>query len=518
MTLTHTPHTQVEHSEPPAAKFTQRERRGVFLGLKWPQLLTVIIVVTIGLLAVIFGGGQVAAWIAPMGLIIIAIAVWRHHGEPVLTLLAQSVRYLARSMRGQTKFRRNVWWRITTTPLPTGDPPKMIPVPQVFKHETLPGGLGDITYVSIPARAGGFIYNARAALASVTIQVRSTAWMLRDEGKKEGTYYGFASWISSLETMKGLTEATLRVRVDRAATTELADYAAAREAVRETPISEQLEHEYAELIRAEASRSMEFTNYITLTFDTGTLNADIKDSGGGLAGLGAVLGDRVQTLAISLMGMDVRMVSWLNGPDLDAMTQTALDPVTAATRRERWGRTEAEHQSRPALMAGEEALNNVRLGDSVHQTLWVNDWPRTVVKTGFLERLFYAGESTRVLCIQLRPVPTHKALNELASAQQDMQTAENIRLRWGGRTSVQHRKETEDLNRREEELADGYTDERFRAFLTISAATQADLRRDRSALEQAAVSCGLRVAVMQAQQWPALVTTALPIPTMHKTK
>src|SRR5690625_1526204 len=224
MTLTDTPDTDLEPASQPAAKFTQRERRGVFLGLKWPQLITMMVVVAIVLLALIFGGGLVAAFSASFGLIVLAVALWRHHGEPVITLLAQSARYLARSVRGQTKFRRNVWWRITTTPLPHGNPPEQIPVPQVFKHETLPGGLGDIAYIEIPPRAGGFIYNARAGLASLTIQVRSSAWMLRDEGKKEGTYYGFASWISSLETMKGLTEAALRVRVDRAATTELADY------------------------------------------------------------------------------------------------------------------------------------------------------------------------------------------------------------------------------------------------------------------------------------------------------
>ncbi|MGC0252150.1 SCO6880 family protein [Pseudactinotalea sp. Z1748] len=518
MTLTQAPDTEAETTGQPSVRFTQRERRGVFLGLKWPQLIVVIAVVAIVLLVLIIDGGGVAVWTAVIGLMIIAVAVWRYHGEPVITLMAQSVRYLARAAGGQTRFRRNVWWRITTTPLPPGNPPEMIPVPEVFRHETLPGGLGDIAYVDIPARAGGFIYNSRAGLASVTMQVRSTAWMLRDEGKKEGTYYGFAAWISSLETMKGLTEANLRVRVDRAGTTELTDYAAAQGAVRKTRVSDQLEQEYAELIRTEANRSMEFSNYITLTFDTRMLSTDIKDSGGGLAGLGAILTDRAQTLAIALMSMDVTLVSWLDAPALDEMTQTALDPVMAADRRERWGRTERETQSRPAVMAGAETPQTIHLGHSVHRTFWVNEWPRTVVKTGFLERLFYTGESTRVLCIQFRPVPTDKALNDLASAQQDMQTAQNIRERWGGRTSVQHHKERADLDRREEELSDGFTDDRFRAFLTISAPTEAGLRRDRSALEQAAVGCGLRVAPMWAQQWAALVTAATAIPTEHKTK
>src|SRR5690606_23500404 len=102
---------------------------------------------------------------------------------------------------------------------------------------------------------------------AVTVRVLSSAWPLRDEGVKEQIYYKFAGWLSSTESLLGRHEVVLRVRVDRAAATELGDYVAARDEVRETVISENVEREYAALIAQEANRSMEFTNTITLSFD-----------------------------------------------------------------------------------------------------------------------------------------------------------------------------------------------------------------------------------------------------------
>lgn len=499
--------------EEPGAKirFTQRERRGVFLGLRLSQL-----VVACGgllfLLAVVLidPGGIGIGLLVSLAVLVLACSSWRR--EPVLTLLWQSVAYLQRAATKQTQFRRDVWWRVSTTALPDGNPPERVPVPVRFKTMALPGGLGDVQLVDIPGR-GGFVFNAKEHLAALTITVSSQAWKLLDAGKKEAAYEGFTAWMSSLETMPGLVEAVVRVRVDRAAATELVDYVKDRELRYEPNISDELRNEYYSLITSEGSRSLEFGNTITLAFDADALKSDIRDSGGGLSGLGAILADRTQALEDSLDSLQVENGHWLTAEEIDATIGTTLDPVTAATRREKYGNNTQQRRSRPPVMSIDETRTHLRVDQSWHQTLWITEWPRTQVRTGFLEKLMYAGDATRCITLQFRPVPLHKAMKEVAGAQTDMEGAENIRLKFNGRSTVQHKREKQDLDRREEELADGFTDVRFRGFVTVSADSEDALRRARTGLEQAAVGSHLSIAVMHAQQWSAFVTSTLPIPT-----
>lgn len=499
----------------PAVRFTQRERRGVFLGRSWSQILLAgtAILVFVGMLLLF--GWERTIWLLPLVVLLIVVGVWQWHGQPLLTLLTHWTGFRSRATRGQTKYRRDLWAKDRRVELPAGQPLDKAPHPHVLNTVTLPGGLGEVRYVDIVGR-GGFVFNKKDDLVAVTLRVKATAWLLRDDSHKAAVYQGFGGWMSSLEGMPGLDEAVLRVRVDRAPSTELIEYARQRDDEFPAPVTAELKQSYDWLAAAEQARSMEFTSTITVSFNTSSMSTDIRDSGGGLAGIAAVLIDRVQAIKDSLDDLGVEFEAWLGAEELDMMTTTALDPVTASARRERLGRARKEMRSRSPIMAGDESANAVAFDATVHRTLWIHEWPRTKVRVGFFQPLLYTGEATRCLAIQFRPVPMHQALNELGSAQVDMQTAENIRLKWGGRTSIAHDRERADLEEREEDLADGFTDVRFRAYVTISGPELADVRRDQASLEQAGYQAGVRMSPMRWQQWAALVTSSLPVPTNGK--
>jgi len=501
----------------PTVRFTQRERRGVFLGRSWPQLFVAGGAI-VGFVALLLLFGWTRVWVLlPLVGFLVVLGAWQWRGQSVLSMLAQATSYRNRAVRGQIKFRRAVWGTAKRTAMPAGTPADSAPAPAVLNTVILPGALGEVQYVNIPGQ-GGFAYNAKDQLAAVTVRVKATAWLLRDDSHKTAAYQGFGGWMSSLEGMPGFYESVMRVRVDRAPSTELVEYARQRDDDEQITVSEELKKEYDWLAVAEQARSMEFTSTVMITFDTRKLNTDIRDSGGGLAGLAAILTERIQGVKDSVADMGVEFESWLDAEELDATTTTALDPVTASERRESLGRSRKEMRSRSPIMAGDEAPNTVTFDGTVHRTLWMHEWPRTKVRVGFVQPVLYTGEATRCLAIQFRPVPMHQALNELGSAQVDMQTAESIRLKWGGRTSVAHDREREDLVEREEDLADGFTDVRFRAFVTISAPTLADVRRDQASLEQAGYQAGVRMSSLRWQQWPALVTSSLPVPVRGKDK
>ncbi|MEN2739672.1 SCO6880 family protein [Microbacterium sp. X-17] len=491
----------------PRVRFAARERRGIFLGLTFMQLVVIGAAIAI-LLSTLFIDSN-AIWVMlPIVAVVVFFALATYRREPVIVIVAQATRYLLRSMAGQTVFRRDVWFRVTIASLNVGHAKVAAATPVVTSKFLLPGALGDVQIVQIPG-AGGFIYNARGRLASVTVRVGSKAWALRDKGTQEAAYDGFVEWLSSLENLPGVRETTIRIRVDRASSNELRDYLVVRENEHDPQVTAELRCEYWALTQAASKRSMGFTNYITLTFDTAALNGAIRDAGKGLTGLAAVLKERVAGIETAMEHARLTPAGWLTSDELDELNALSADPVAAATRREQ----DSSVVSAPSPVMGiDEGWDALRVDESWHQTFWVAEWPRTDVRTGFLEPLLYAGDATRVITLQVRPVATHKALAQLNRAQSDMETAATIRMKLSSRIPLTHLREEEDLAVREHDLVDGFGDVQYRGFVTISAESKDALAKARTDIEQASHPARLVLASMSGQQAAGFVTAALPVP------
>ncbi|WP_085369598.1 SCO6880 family protein [Leifsonia sp. NCR5] len=492
----------------PRVRFAARERRGIFLGLTFLQLVVVGGAIAILLATLLINAN--AIWVMlPIVALVAFFALATYRREPVLVIAAQAARYAYRSVAGQTVFRRDVWLRVTMASLSVGHAQVAAAAPIVTSKFLLPGALGDVQIVQIPG-AGAFIYNARGRLASVTVRVGSRAWALRDKGTQEAAYDGFVEWLSSLESLPGVRETTIRVRVDRASSNELRDYLLARETEHAPQVSPELRQQYWDLTQTASKRSMGFTNFVTLTFDTGTLNAAIRDAGRGLTGLAAVLKERVAGIETSMEHARLTPAGWLTSDDLDELLALSADPVSAATRREQAAATDT--RTAPPVMGIDEGWDTMRVDESWHQTFWVAEWPRTDVRTGFLEPLLYAGDATRVITLQVRPVATHKALAQLNRAQSDMETSATIRMKLSSRIPLTHLREEEDLAVREHDLVDGFGDVQYRGFVTVSAESKDALSKARTDIEQASHPARLVLASMSGQQAAGFVTGALPVP------
>jgi len=495
----------------PRVRFAARERRGALLGLSFLQLMVIGAAVAILLISLFVDVN--AIWVLlPICTVICFFAVATYRREPILVIASQALRYGLRSTAGQTKFRRDVWLRVSVASLNVGHAAQAAAAPIVASRFLLPGALGDVQIVQIPG-AGAFIYNARGRLASVTVRVGSRAWALRDKGTQEGAYDGFVEWLSSLENLPGLRETSIRIRVDRAASTELRDYLVDREYENQPQVSAELRHEYWTLTQAASKSSMGFANYVTLTFDTGILNAAIRDAGRGLTGLAAVLKERVAGIETAMEHARLTPAGWLDSDELDELLAAASDPIAAASRRAGSpNQASHPHQSPPPVMGIDETWDALRVDESWHQTLWVAEWPRTDVRTGFLEPLLYAGDATRVITLQVRPIPTHTALAQLNRAQSDMETAATIRLKLQSRIPLTHIREEENLAIREHDLVDGFGDVEFRGFITLSAESRDGLAKARTDIEQASHPARLMLATLSGQQAAGFVTSALPVP------
>ncbi|MGO4594844.1 SCO6880 family protein [Leifsonia sp. 2TAF2] len=491
----------------PRVRFAARERRGIFLGLTFLQLVVIGAAVAILIATLLINPN--AFWVMlPLIAVVVFFALATYRREPVLVIAAQAARYAYRSLTGQTAFRRDVWLRVTMASLNVGQAQVAAVAPVVTSNFLLPGALGDVQVVQIP-NAGAFVYNARGRLAAVTVKVGSRAWALRDKGTQEAAYDGFVEWLSSLENLPGVRETTIRIRVDRASSNELRDYLVVRQNEHDPQVTAELREQYWALTQAASKRSMGFTNYITITFDTAALNSAIRDAGKGLVGIAAVLRERVAGIETSMEHARLTPAGWLTSDELDELNALSADPVAAATRREQ----DSNVVSAPSPVMGiDEGWDALRVDESWHQTFWVAEWPRTDVRTGFLEPLLYAGDATRVITLQVRPVTTHKALAQLNRAQSDMETAATIRMKLSSRIPLTHLREEEDLAVREHDLVDGFGDVQYRGFVTISAESKDALGKARTDLEQASHPARLVLASMSGQQAAGFVTAALPVP------
>ncbi len=497
----------------PKERFPARDRDGVVLGLSALQLGVgggaiglVILLMLLGVEPVVAGVGFIAV------LPVVVLALWTYRGEALLHILARSGAALLRQASGQHRFLRNVWRVLPSAVRPAGNGQHAA---FVVDHAPLPGGLGDVRIVQVPG-AGAFAHNAAAGEVSVTATVRSVAWKLRDSSDKYAAYNGLVDWFSGLEAVAGLTEMTCRVRVDRASSTALADYIAARDAERVAgglfKVTPALEREYQELIGIGAQRAMSFTNTVTLSFSTRELARVVKVSGGGLTGLGVVLRDRIEQLQQACDGAQVTFGKWLDADELIDAIWTSYDPVGAGQRRERLG---DDHPGLP-VMAAETRWDHFRADASLHRTYWIAEWPRTEQKIGFLEPLLYNGQGARTLTLQVRPVPIEKAYKQLNSQQASKEVAEIVKFKLNARTTAREQRAKRDLDAREEDLADGFGDVRIRGFVTVTAEDEDALARGQADIEQAQHKARVKIVALRGQQAEAFTSAVLPVPTGKK--
>nr|WP_240773914.1 SCO6880 family protein [Plantibacter sp. M259] len=252
---------------------------------------------------------------------------------------------------------------------------------------------------------------------------------------------------------------------------------------------------------------MQFTNTVTVTCDLRSLRSAIKHSGGGLVGIAAIVTDLVEQMRDSLEAIGVELRNWLDIEAIDEMLALAMNPTSFAAE----SRNDGPNRLAP-VMGIEERWDHVQIDGSVHRTFWIAEWPRSEISVGFLDKLLYSGDATRVLTLSVRPVPTHKALSQVGRAKVDLEVARGLRQRRGMITTREQDREYEDLSEREDDIVDGFTDMEFRGFVTVSAADVDGLTRASASILQSAQPARVTLAAMYFQQAAAFMSTALPTP------
>ncbi|MCI0141528.1 hypothetical protein KNN17_08035 [Arthrobacter bambusae] len=484
-----------------AVKFPRYERRGLFLGLKWYQLLFLACGVLVASVASAASGPIGLFASGPMWLTLMLLGLLQYSRIPYPVWANHAVVFFYRALVKQTRFLVRPERAVLSGRL------------------ALPGGLGDLE-LRRTSRGESFIIDARGKDAIAVLRCSTRSFALLDADDKAWAVQAWSrvqAGMAQRSTVSRIAVQDYTVPYPSQALRDFYEHAVPQR-IGDTGELSWGERSYEDLVSA-AGSAMSHDLLLTLVVDTAKARRRIKESGGGLVGVERVLRLEVEAMTTALGTHNVKVEEWLPEDGILDVLRGAFDPaaIAAPVRPPApvGAHLDPESDSDSKLpsgpMAVEEHWTYLRTDSGFHQTFWIAEWPRQKVIPGFLHPLIYVGDFRHTVTEVIRAVPTTEALRDIRSAQEAHETRRRINAHFDRPLTREQKAEEEEVAQREEEIVAGHGDVRPAAYVTITAATLEDLARHRQELESAAAGAFVELRLLAGQQWAAFVAGALPL-------
>lgn len=272
---------------------------------------------------------------------------------------------------------------------------------------------------------------------------------------------------------------------------------------------------YRELLEVGTTSAINHEAVVTITVARERLSRHRAGNGGAHEQLRRALVTSVDALLRGLRSADLAAADPLDPAGLQRLIRSRIDPV-GARPRPRKGRLVERLALVRSSTAGPLALDvdwrHLRVDGAFHRTWWVGTWPRLAVPPAWLEPFLSGGGATRSMTVYFQPVSTHQSRRrierDLVKLESDAVTKEEK----GRRIDARHRRATQALLDREEELVAGYPEMGYAGLVTVSARTLDDLDEHSEIIEQLARENGMDLRVLDARQdlgWAATLPLGL---------
>ncbi|MYW03368.1 SCO6880 family protein [Streptomyces sp. SID3343] len=478
--------------EPPATvRFPHRSRRGVLLGLTWPQL---IVAATIGilLLATMLTLGLLTALkLIPLWAVLAALVIVRHRGRSLAEWAPIAGRYARRRARGQL-----VWLaRPASRPRRDG-----------VLH--LPGTAASVRVVTAPGGELAAVHDPHAATLTAVVRVASRAFALLDPATQNHNVHGWGRVLASMARTGQIARVQVLERTVPSSGDALQRYWA-ENGNPDAPFAADI---YTDLLTAAGPAAAPHEAYVAVALDLTAARRLINQAGGGLTGAFAVLAQLTTTFDQAARPAGVIPNGWLTAQEIAAVVRTAYDPASL-TALDRWsdeGRAQAEPAAAGPVVVVEEA-DRIRTDTAFHATFWIENWPRTETHSGFLHQLLFTSGVRRTLSLVYTPQGLESALRDVQRRKATVIADANERIRKGQVDSESDSVEYADIKQRERELIAGHADVALTGLVTVSAETSKDLDAACAQIETAAVAALVDLRRLTWQQGEAFTTAALPL-------
>jgi hypothetical protein len=260
---------------------------------------------------------------------------------------------------------------------------------------------------------------------------------------------------------------------------------------------------YRELLDLATANAVSHDVVISVTVARERLNRHRDGGGGPDDHLARALVSSTDALLRGLRSAGLATADPLDAHGIQTMLRERIDPVTRATPT-RTGRLVDRLALVQASTAGPLAVHTewrqVRTDGAFHRTWWIGTWPRLAQPPSWMEPFLAGGGITRTITVVLVPVSTHPSRRrierDLVKLESDATTKEDK----GRRVDARHRRATQALLDREEELVAGYPEMAYAGLVTVSAQDLDELEEHGEVIEQLARETGMDLRLLDARQ------------------
>ena len=353
----------------------------------------------------------------------------------------------------------------------------------------------------------GVVIDARARTATAALAVRGHSFALLGSRDQDGQ---IASWARVLSSLAREGSEVHRVQWIESCLPD--DGGAVRRHMAEHAVlgtDSPARLSYQALVDEAAPVTRRHQILIALSIRTGRSSRAVRSSGGGFAGIGAVLGRELLNLHRALDSADV-VVDGVLGPGV--LARTIGEAFSALGERadalgERVDRPAPGQPTRPKSqprgwpwpMVVEPTWDAVHIDATWHTTYWIAEWPRVDVTPDFLGPLLFSPLRRSITMI-MEPVSPSRAARQVAQARTADLADGELRRRGGFLVTARHTREKESVEERDVELADGHAQYRFSGYVTVTSDSREELTTACAAVEQAAGQAGIELRLLYGAQ------------------
>lgn len=384
------------------------------------------------------------------------------------------------------------------------------------KSAPMPPCLDGLDIVGIDWRAGaalGAIRDRHRHTLTAVVPVTGPQFVVEPRGEQERLLAGWGDLLAQYATERGVV--THLSWSDLAQPSGMGDHIAWLASDERGTPNDAAAASYRELLEVGTDSAINHEAVVTITVARERLSRHRTARGSVDEHLRRALVNSVEALLRGLRSADLAAVDPLEPAGLQRLIRSRIDPV-GARPRPRKGRLVERLALVRSSTAGPLALEtdwgHLRVDAAFHRTWWIGTWPRLAVPPAWLEPFLAGGGVTRTMTVYFQPVSTHQSRRrierDLVKLDSDAVTKEEK----GRRIDARHRRATQALLDREEELIAGYPEMGYAGLVTVTAKTLDDLEEHAEIIEQLARESGMDLRVLDARQdvgWAAALPLGL---------
>lgn len=477
-------------------RFEPLDTSGVFLGLGLVQCVALGGGLLVGVAAVTTGSPLAAAVIPPI--LGCGIAFGRVRGQRVWEVALIGVMWTWRRVRHGRRW---------TAPLP------LIPTP-AGEAAALPSWLAGLDIVEVPWR-GSIVIGAvrdreRHTLTSL-VRVSGPQFVVHPRPDQERL---LASWGDVLNQFAVERGAVVHVTwSDFAQHSGLDKHRAWLVNLERGEPNSAAEESYRELLGAASDLATTHDVVVSITVARDRMAKRHRDDDSAEVALERMSVSATESLLRALRSAGLSADSPLAAGEIHRLLRTRIEPASTRPRSVGGNLVDRVGLDSPVgaqPLAADADWGQLRLDGSWHRTWWVEVWPRLAVPPSWLEGFLSAGGVTRAVTVVFCPVPAHQSRRRIERDLVKLETDASTKEEKGRRVDARHRRATQALLDREQELVAGFAEMGYVGLVTVTATSLEQLEDHAELVEQLARESGMELRVLHGRQdlgWAA----ALPI-------